>query len=105
MAASTESRGYYRLAELMGSYQETAIFRRFGLLNMLNLLSLQAELVNLQRQLVNNSTNPKILAELDDEEKAFKVNFRKLLESQNSEHLQLLMRIRSTLREYSETAT
>ena len=43
-------RGYPKLAHLMGSYPESAIFRRFGQLNMLNLLSYQAELIDLEAQ-------------------------------------------------------
>ena len=52
-SGAPKPRGYPRLAALMGSYQETAIFRRFGKLNMLNLLSLQAELTDLEVQLEN----------------------------------------------------
>ena len=40
--------GYYRLAELMGEY---ATFRRFGQVQSLNLLYLQAELVMLEIEL------------------------------------------------------
>ena len=47
-AANTGAQGYQRLARLMGSYSETAIFRRFGHLNMLNLMYMQAELVELE---------------------------------------------------------
>ncbi|KAM7214997.1 hypothetical protein V8F06_009599 [Rhypophila decipiens] len=43
--------GYHRLAALMGAHPETAIFRRFGQLNGLNLLYLQAELTNLENDL------------------------------------------------------
>ena len=44
-------RGYPKLATLMEHHSETAIFRRFDNLNMLNLLSLQAELTDLELQL------------------------------------------------------
>ncbi|KAK0721753.1 hypothetical protein B0T26DRAFT_673541 [Lasiosphaeria miniovina] len=40
--------GYARLASLMGVHPETAILRRFGSLNALNLLYLQAELTDLE---------------------------------------------------------
>ncbi|KAI8626750.1 hypothetical protein F5Y19DRAFT_466245 [Xylariaceae sp. FL1651] len=43
--------GYSRLASLMGTHKETAVFRRFGTLNALNLLYLQAELTNLENTL------------------------------------------------------
>ncbi|KAF3004794.1 hypothetical protein E8E13_002928 [Curvularia kusanoi] len=45
------SKGYHRLADLMAKYTEAAIFRRFNDLNMMSLLSLQAELVDMQAQL------------------------------------------------------
>lgn len=44
-------KGYQKLANLMGSHQEIAIFRGFGALTMLNLLSLQAELIDIEVQL------------------------------------------------------
>ena len=44
--------GYLRLAEMMGSFPDIAIFRRFGGLSALNLLYYQAELVYLERELV-----------------------------------------------------
>ena len=44
-------RGYHKLASLMGPNPDVAIFRRFGALNMLNLMSLQVELVDLEAQL------------------------------------------------------
>lgn len=43
--------GYPKLAELMNILPETSIFRRFGTLNSLNLLYLQAELTDIERKL------------------------------------------------------
>ncbi|ORY12786.1 hypothetical protein BCR34DRAFT_587055 [Clohesyomyces aquaticus] len=43
--------GYAKLARLMGAEPETALFRRFGSLTMINLLRLQAELQDLEQQL------------------------------------------------------
>ncbi|MCJ1336571.1 hypothetical protein MMC09_001847 [Bachmanniomyces sp. S44760] len=43
--------GYPRLANLVGRKPEVAIFRRFGALNVENLLFLQAELVTLEQEL------------------------------------------------------
>ena len=43
--------GYPKLARLMMQSPETAIFRRFKDLNMINLLRLQAELHDMERQL------------------------------------------------------
>lgn len=42
---------YPKLSELMGSWPDVAIFRRFGSLNAQNLLFLQAELAHLERHL------------------------------------------------------
>ncbi|KAH8803659.1 hypothetical protein F5884DRAFT_681882 [Xylogone sp. PMI_703] len=43
--------GYAKMAGLMGNYPEIAIFRRFGALNVENILLLQAELRDLEVQL------------------------------------------------------
>lgn len=43
--------GYPKLAERMSIAPETAVFRRFGFLNTLNLLYLQAELMDIEDQL------------------------------------------------------
>ena len=44
--------GYNVLAHLMGAYPPLSIFRRFGALNARNILYLQAELVDLEAQLL-----------------------------------------------------
>lgn len=44
-------RGYPKLARLLGLYPEAAVFRRFSALGMLNLLSLQAELISIENEL------------------------------------------------------
>jgi hypothetical protein len=49
--ASTEHSGYPTLAWLMSSYPDNAFFRRFGELNLLNLLRLQTELQEMEQQL------------------------------------------------------
>ncbi|KAE9382079.1 hypothetical protein N431DRAFT_320888 [Stipitochalara longipes BDJ] len=46
-----ETTGYEKLAHLMSTHQETAIFQRFGFLNTLNTLYLQAELVHLEQKM------------------------------------------------------
>jgi hypothetical protein len=43
-----EKQGYQKLALLMTSQEDIAMFRRFTNLNMLNLISLQAELIELE---------------------------------------------------------
>lgn len=44
-------RGYPKLADLMSTHPETAIFRRFGALTMLNVLRIQAELQDMEEEL------------------------------------------------------
>lgn len=101
--------GYPRLASLMGAHPETAIFRRFGQLNVLNLLYLQAELTNLE-----NSLHEAIKA--DSESK----NFERSIYSRDWQTLQesvtvegqkcggdptqwnLVLQIRDKLNEYSK---
>ena len=43
--------GYQKLAELMTKHSEVSTFKRFDLLNTLNILYLQAELVHLKEEL------------------------------------------------------
>jgi hypothetical protein len=43
--------GYHRLASAMGLFPDVAIFRRFSTLNVKNILYLQAELVDLEKNL------------------------------------------------------
>lgn len=108
----------------MGPFPQLAIFRRFGPLNMLNLLSLQAELTHLQNEL-------KAVTNLDDmspgPESKFSSSFLAMLKEMDRDEekvedsrevppasaksgrtpLQwsLLLRIRSKLNEYSEYVT
>jgi hypothetical protein len=97
--AHQEPRGYHRLADLMGQYPEVSIFRRFGSLNMLNLLSLQAELIDLQIQFrdicIEDEESP------DDSEKRFSTYFRQLRNSEDSLQYTMLLDIRQKLQEYS----
>ena len=51
--------GYAKFAAMMGQHPEMAVFRTFRALNMKNLLYLQAELVELERDL-------EVIAELDE---------------------------------------
>jgi hypothetical protein len=47
----TTKEGYAKVAELLGTYPELSIFRRFGSLNMQSLLYQQAELTHLESEL------------------------------------------------------
>lgn len=54
-AHTCDMEGYQRLAALMGSLDEFAIFRRFRSLNMQNILYLQAEIMHLEEELLELS--------------------------------------------------
>jgi len=47
--------GYHEIAELMARYPATAVFKRFGFLNALDILYLQAELARLEKELLEIS--------------------------------------------------
>ncbi|KAF2144253.1 uncharacterized protein K452DRAFT_223706 [Aplosporella prunicola CBS 121167] len=87
----------------MGPYTEVAIFRRFGSLNMINLLFLQAELVELERKykdiyLFDAKGAPGIPAQ------PFSHNFKSLRESDkttNHEQLDMLKEIQLKLAAYN----
>jgi len=92
--------GYDRLAEIMGGPESKyAIFRRFGALNMLNLMSLQAELVILEDDLriIISSNQP------NEEQRLLNQSFVLLHASKKPNHHQRekLEEIRKKLKEYS----
>jgi hypothetical protein len=98
-------KGYPRLAGLMANSTNLMIFRRFNNLNIFNLLSLQAELVDLEEQLKDrwedDDTSP-------DESEQQHSNFFKLLREptdtqENKEQWKLLLKIREVLSKYSMT--
>lgn len=97
--SNQKPRGYHRLADLMGHYPEAAIFRRFGALNAIHLLSLQAELIDLQVQFRDICAEDDSMGNSD--EKEFSTYFRKLRESEDSLQYDMLNKIRAKLREYS----
>jgi hypothetical protein len=45
-----DPKGYEGLARFMGAYPELAIFRRFGALNLRNIMFMQAEIADLEEQ-------------------------------------------------------
>jgi len=98
-------RGYPKLAGQMGLRPEVAIFRRFGALNAENLLYFQAELALLERDLQEQQR--------EDSRSKHPRKCRYALswyELSTSEHngdqrqLQLVYRIRQTLKQYSRFA-
>ena len=97
-------RGYPKLAALMGAYHDTTIFRRFGKLNMLNLLSLQAELTDLEVKFENIRREDEDSG--DDVRMLYAVDFREMRDHANDANnlqWQILLDIRAKLQEYSIT--
>ena len=98
--------GYPRLASLMGAHPEAAIFRRFGSLNALNLLHLQAELTHLESELYRQA---KADAESGHFERSlYDRDWQTLSQSAtakdaNPEQWKLLLQVRDKLRQYSES--
>jgi hypothetical protein len=100
--------GYPKLAGLMGLFPELAILRRFGSLNMRNLLYMQAELVYLENELQECELADKY-ARSRDERTRYRSNWFWLRESarygegEPSRQLRLVLKIREKLKEYSES--
>lgn len=94
--------GYPKLARLMSLEPDTAIIRRFGDLNMLNILRLQAELHDMEREL--KQTREEDAKSNDAIRTAYNKDFRLMRDWQetgDSEQYDLLIRIGSKLQEYS----
>jgi hypothetical protein len=111
--------GYPKLARQMASTTNLMVFRRFSNLNLFNLLSLQAELVDLEGQLQESWEMEDAL----DEDKTYSKNFKLLRETMDAEdqasngepdgqpkrqlkkehndQWKLVVRIRDVLKEYS----
>jgi hypothetical protein len=94
--------GYNKLASLMGPHAEVAVFRRFGPMNMFNLLFMQAELLELERKFT--------VAHLDDQAsdidsvRDFCRDFVKLRASEGTQHddqLKMIRTIQEKLEKYS----
>lgn len=96
-------RGYPKVAQLMGSYPDVAIFRRFGSLTVFNLMRLQAELLVIEDELrsiqVANdfSSDPDVCS--------YSTDFRKLNDSKEPDNAQRLLMDQSLhkLEQYSES--
>ncbi|KAI4920753.1 uncharacterized protein J4E92_008397 [Alternaria infectoria] len=99
-------KGYPKLAAQMEILPELAVFRRFGALNAQNLLYMQAELTYLENKLRERQ----LADHMDPSGKrvAFALNWFWLRESANTgtgEQLELVMKIRKTLKEYNDALT
>ena len=88
----------------MGPRPEAAIFRRFGSLTAINLLSLQAELIDLEVQL--RDTWKEDDESPDPDVQLYSVDFWTLHRSKSPNNLQLelLLRSRDKLQQYRETS-
>lgn len=99
---SYKPQGYHRLANVMSKDNSIAIFRRFDDINMLNLLSLQAEIFDLQNcfklqcQIDDNSTDPN--------KQEFSKYFLGLHRSKGKDNQQyaMLLELREKMKEYSK---
>ncbi|KAF4629709.1 hypothetical protein G7Y89_g8437 [Cudoniella acicularis] len=102
-AQGKPSRGYHKLASLMSVDSETAIFRRFTKLNMLVLMSLQAELMDLEDAFEQTCFEDDQSG--DDTRQKFSVDFKALRNAKagNDIQWQALMDIKSKMKEYNKT--
>ena len=93
--------GYHKLATLMTRDQGIAIFRRFDCINMLSLLSLQAEIQELQEDFWDQCSRDRTSGLPEKEMYTFW--FQKLRESEKGESAQYqkLKILREKTREYS----
>lgn len=96
--------GYPRLAAKIEVLPETAIFRRFGALNAQNLLYYQAELTYLEQKLKKQQEKDRNLG--SEPEKWFAVDWywleRSRQQSVDTTQLDLVLKIRTRLKEYSK---
>jgi hypothetical protein len=98
-------KGYPRLASLMAKSTNLMIFRRFNNLNIFNLLSLQAELVDLEEQLKERWEDDDTSTDESEQQHS---NYFKLIREptdtqENKEQWKLILRIRDVLSKYSMT--
>lgn len=96
--------GYAKIAHTMNHHGELAIFRRFGKLNLQNLLYLQAELTHLEKDLDELVERDK----LDTSREFYTKDWWSLAESSDNEEDQeqwdKVLQIREKLKEYSKSS-
>ena len=93
------SRGYHKLAALMSDDKDIAIFRRFDDLNLLSLLSLQAEILELRQSLRRTCLLDDIHGQ--ENEKKYSGNFKSSRDN-NSEQYRMIGVLRHKLKDYSK---
>jgi hypothetical protein len=94
-------RGYPQVATFMGDHPELAMVRRFRGLNARNLLYLQAELVQIEKELLQcerDDANNKV----DPYKSYYRLDYKILAEQQlgDTQH-DLILKMRAKLKEYS----
>ncbi|KAF8856779.1 hypothetical protein BDZ45DRAFT_803912 [Acephala macrosclerotiorum] len=100
--ATPKLRGYRKLAALMGASRELAIFRRFDSLNMLKIMSLQAELIELEdhyKQACNEDDDRSAHHDRQWYTRSFKALLDDTTPSRQRENF---LKIRKKLTEYNE---
>ena len=93
---------YGKLASLMGTYHEMALFRQFAALNAKSLLYMQSELVHLEAELLNIELEDTYSG--DSQKEAFRVSLFKLKRSSGTDkdlQWRKVLEIREKLKEYS----
>ena len=96
---ASPSTGYHKLAALMSDDKDVAIFRRFDDLNLLSLLSLQAEILELRQSLRRTCLLDDTHG--DEHEKNYASNF-KLSRDHESEQHKSIGALRQKLKNYSK---
>ncbi|KAH0840788.1 hypothetical protein FOPE_05905 [Fonsecaea pedrosoi] len=97
---------YPKLSDLMGTWPEVAIFRRFGSLNAQNLLFLQAEITHLEtelRDLRNEEEQRQDLKGIEAQRNWYKLSQGLEDDDEPSEQWDIIQKIRVKLREYNES--
>lgn len=94
-----EKRGYRKLAAWMSPRREAAIFRKFNDLNVLRLLSMQAELIDLESQ-YNDACDDDDRS--SDPDRSFYTRSFKQLNSSENPQKKLFDDIKIKVRDYSK---
>lgn len=98
----SDEKGYQKLANLMGTYPDHAIFRRFGWLSTLNIMRLQAELAHLEAELKSCQRKDGEHQSREPPEYTFSTNFDYLSRC-GTEQLDIMKRSSKVLQEYSKS--
>ncbi|KAL8742250.1 MAG: hypothetical protein Q9190_005241 [Brigantiaea leucoxantha] len=102
-----QPKGYPKVASLMSKEKDVAVFRRFDDLNFLNLLALQAEIIDLEKDLRRECRLDDMASDSSQQQQSEPVynseNFKLSRESGSAQY-QKLKTLRERLMEYNELA-